>query len=220
MDSRETSSWPKDKSLQWSDLKREGHEGYARMADQLRQRAETILAATGWRELFSGRFGTCALTGSARYDLMVWPDIDNMPVDPGYRIEWAAMLADLNAGLERAGLRLHKAQMWDDYVDPHPLGAGLYWGIQFVEPDGTAWKSDIWGWEPEDYAIRQTKDAALIAQLANADRGLILDLKTQAMARPDYYGPVVGSWHIYQAVLAGAASLDDVERWKAENPQW
>jgi hypothetical protein len=190
-------------------------------AGDLRRRAEGILASTGWRDLFTRRFGSCALTGSVRYDLMAWPDIDiHMPVDPAYRIEWAAMLADLNAGLERAGLRLHKAQMWDDYVDPHPLGAGLYWGIQFVEPDGTAWKSDIWGWEPQDYARRQDRDADLITQLATADRGLILRLKTQALARPDYYGPVVGSWHIYQAVLTGATSLDDVERWKAENPQW
>jgi len=190
-------------------------------SQRLRRRAETILETTGWRELFISRFGTCALTGSARYDLMVWPDIDiHMPVLPSYRIEWAAMLADLNVGLERAGLRLHKAQMWDDYVDPHPLGAGLYWGIQFVEPDGTAWKSDIWGWAPADYARRQAKDAELIARLANADRDLILRLKAEAMARPDYYGPVIGSWHIYQAVLAGGASLDDVERWKTDNPQW
>jgi hypothetical protein len=188
---------------------------------RLRNRAQAILDATGWPDLFTSRFGTCALTGSARYDLMVWPDIDiHMPAEPGYRIEWAAMLAPLNAGLERAGLRLHKAQMWDDYVDPHPLGAGLYWGIQFVEADGTAWKSDIWGWAPDDYARRQAKDAELMARLATADRDLILRLKTEAMARPDYYGPVAGSWHIYQAVLAGASSLDEVERWKADNPQW
>jgi hypothetical protein len=187
----------------------------------LRRKAQAILDATGWPDLFATRFGTCALTGSARYDLMVWPDIDiHMPVLPSYRIEWAAMLADLNAGLEQAGLRLHKAQMWDDYVAPHPLGAGLYWGIQFVEPDGTAWKSDIWGWEPDDYAKRQAKDAQLQARLAIADRGLILRLKTEAMSRPDYYGPVVGSWHIYQSVLSGGSSLEDVEQWKSENPQW
>ena len=190
-------------------------------ANDLRRKAQEILLATGWQDLFARKFGTCALTGSVRYDLMVWPDIDiHMPVDPSRRIEWASMLAELNDGLERAGLRLHKAQMWDDYVDPHPLGAGLYWGIQFVAPDGVGWKSDIWGWAPEDYARRQSKDADLIARLANADRTLILQLKRDAMARPDYYGPVVGSWHIYQAVLAGARTLAEVERWKAANPQW
>jgi len=63
----------------------------------LLRKAQGILDATGWPGLFTQRFGDCALTGSARYDLMVWPDIDiHMPVDPGYRIEWAAMLADLN----------------------------------------------------------------------------------------------------------------------------
>jgi hypothetical protein len=184
----------------------------------LRHKAQAILDATGWPNLFTARFGEHALTGSARYDLMVWPDIDiHMPVPASYRIDWAAMLPALNAGLEQAGLRLHKAQMWDDYVDPHPLGAGLYWGIQFVEADGTAWKSDIWGWEPDDYARRQARDAELIAQLANADRDLILRLKTEARARPDYYGIIAGSWDIYQFVLSGAgATLAELEAWKAE----
>lgn len=183
----------------------------------LSRRARDILTATGWQDLFTGRFGECALTGSARYDLMVWPDIDiHMPVPASYRIEWAAMLAELNAGLERAGLRLHKAQMWDDYVDPHPLGAGLYWGIQFVEADGTAWKSDIWGWEPEDYVRRQACDAALVTRLEAADRNLILALKIAARERPDYYGAQVGSWDIYQFVLAGAGrTLEELEAWKA-----
>lgn len=183
---------------------------------RLKYRAETILVETGWPELFTARFGTCALTGSVRYDLMAWPDIDiHMPVERDYRIKWARMLGDLNAGLERAGLRLHKAQMWDDYVDPHPLGAGLYWGIQFVEKDGTAWKADIWGWEPEDYARRQARDAALMARLETADRGLILRLKAEALARPGYYGTIVGSWVIYQFVLAGAGTtLAELEVWR------
>jgi hypothetical protein len=191
-------------------------------ARRLRVKAEAFFDNTGWRELFTMRFGECALTGSARYDLMVWPDIDiHMPVDPDYRVAWAAMLADLNGGLERADLRLHKAQMWDDYVDPHPLGAGLYWGIQFVAADGTAWKADIWGWAPQDYAQRSSQDAEMASRLAKADRDLILRLKTEPMSQPDYYGSVVGSWHIYQAVLTGvASSLVEVERWKHDNPQW
>ena len=187
----------------------------------LRRRTQAILAETGWPELFARRFGTCALTGSARYDLMVWPDIDiHMPVPATGRIQWAAMLADLNAGLERARLRLHKAQFLDDYVDPHPLGAGLYWGIQFVEPDGTAWKADIWGWEPDDYARRQARDAELIAALEKADRQLILRLKAEARSRPGYYGAIVGSWDIYQFVLAGAGdTLEQLEAWKAAQTQ-
>lgn len=183
----------------------------------LRGKVEAILAATGWPELFTRRFGTHALTGSARYDLMVWPDIDmHMPVAADRRVEWAALLPDLNARLQQAGLRLHKAQFLDDYVDPHPLGAGLYWGIQFVDADGMAWKADIWGWEPQDYARRQARDAALIELLARADRDLILALKTAARQRPDYYAVAVGSWDIYQFVLAGAGrSLEELEAWKA-----
>ena len=183
----------------------------------LKQRAEAILRNTGWLDMLIGRFGACAVTGSVRYDLMVWPDIDiHMPVPASARLAWTRLLGDLNDGLERAGLRLHKAQMLDDYVDPHPLGAGLYWGVQFVAGDGTAWKADLWGWEPDDYARRQQSDARLIAALDTADRALILRLKTQARTRKDYYGVIVSSWDIYQFVLAGAGStLDEIEAWKA-----
>jgi hypothetical protein len=135
----------------------------------LREKAASILKRTGWPELFTRRFGAHAVTGSVRYDLMVWPDIDiHMPVEPGRRLEWAALLAELATGLDRAGLRLHTAQFLDDYVDPHPLGAGLYWGLNFREPDGTIWKADLWGWAPDDYARRQARDAELIAALAGA----------------------------------------------------
>ncbi len=99
------------------------------------------------------------------------------------------------------------------------VGAGLYWGIQFVDKDGTAWKSDIWGWEPDDYIRRQKHDADLIAALEQADRTLILRLKTEAHAKPGYYGVIVGSWDIYQFVLAGAGtSLIELEAWKARDP--
>lgn len=189
-------------------------------SDALRQRARTILGDTGWLDLFTRRFGKAMLTGSARYDLMVWPDIDiHMPVPASARLDWATLLVDLNAGLEAAGLRLHKAQFLDDYVDPHPLGAGLYWGITFVDRIGTAWKADVWGWELDDFVRRQQRDAELIAALETADRDLILALKSEALARPAYYGAIVTSWDIYQFVLGGAGStLEELEAWKAARP--
>ena len=62
-------------------------------ADALRAEAETLLKATGLLDLFQTRFGAVALTGSARYDLMVWRDIDiHMPVAPERRLDYAALL--------------------------------------------------------------------------------------------------------------------------------
>lgn len=185
-------------------------------SDDLRQRARTLLGDTGWLDLFNPRFGKALLTGSARYDLMVWPDIDiHMPVPASARLDWAILLVDLNAGLEAAGLRLHKAQFPRRLCRPPSTGRGLYWGITFVERNGTAWKADLWGWEPDDFARRQQRDAELIAALETTDRDLILALKSEALARPGYYGPIVTSWDINQFVLQGAgATLEALEAWK------
>jgi hypothetical protein len=187
------------------------------LARSLRRRAEAILAATGLMTLFADRFGAAALTGSARYDLMAWPDIDiHMPVAPEARLEYAALMPEIGRRLELAGLRLHRASFLDDYVDPHPLGAGLYWGIEFRDADGTPWKADLWGWAPRDFARRQEDDQILREQLAGADRGLILRLKAEARQRPGYYGKLVSSMDIYRFVVAGAGeSLEALEMWKA-----
>ena len=40
-------------------------------------------------------------------------------------------------------------------IDPHPLGPGLYWGIEFKDFARNPWTIDIWGWDPFDYAVRQ-----------------------------------------------------------------
>ena len=186
-------------------------------AERLRDEGLNLLQDLGWPKLFDSLFSTHAITGSLRYDLMVWRDMDiHMPVEPERRIEWAALLPALNAGLERAGCRLHKAQFLDDYVDPHPLGAGLYWGVEFVTPQGAPWKADIWGWAPDDFTMRQARDAQLIADLARADRDLILALKTEARAKPGYYGVITGSMDIYRFARASAGtSLDALETWKA-----
>ncbi len=186
-------------------------------SQNLRNRAERHLEATGLLDFFEQKFGAAALTGSVRYDLMVWPDVDiHMPVEPSHRGEWAAILAELYPRLESAGLRLHKAQFLDDYVDPHPLGAGLYWGLQLVDGEAMVWKMDIWGWAPIDYERRQERDAALRAKLQSADRNLILRLKTEARSRPDYCGSQVSSMDVYRFVLAKAgSSLGELEAWLA-----
>jgi hypothetical protein len=113
------------------------------------------------------------------------------------------------------GLVLHRATYWNDYVDPHPLGAGLYWGIEFRDFDGHPWKCDLWGWDPFDFAIRDARDDSLRLDLSRADRDLILRLKTEAREREDYYGKVVGSFDIYQFAIARAGTtLEELEAWK------
>jgi hypothetical protein len=189
----------------------------AERAATLREEAIALLSDTGLFNLLETRFGRAKVTGSAGYDLMVWRDLDiHMPVEAERWCEWATFGGEVARQLEATGLALHRASFLNDYVDPHPLGAGLYWGIEFHDAAGHPWKCDLWGWEPLDYALRESRDDGLRADLARCDRDLILRLKTEARARPDYYGVSVSSFDIYQFAFAGAGtSLGELESWKA-----
>lgn len=186
------------------------------LAAQLRAEARAVLVDSGLLDLLNARFGEAVVTGSAGYDLMVWRDIDiHMPCEADRWAEWAGLAADIGLQFDRVGLQLHKASFLNDYVEPHPLGAGLFWGIEFKDFSGNPWKCDIWGWEPFDFAVRQARDANLRADLSACDRDLILKLKHEARARPGYYGVMVSGWDIYQFVMAGAGeTLDELEVWK------
>ena len=192
-------------------------EARAETAARLRSEAVELLTATGLFQLLELRFGRAIVTGSAGYDLMVWRDIDiHMPVEAERWAEWATFGGELARHLEGIGLELHKASFINDYVDPHPLGAGLYWGVEFRDFAGNPWKCDLWGWDPLDFQIRLSRDDVLRSDLKRADRDLILKLKTEALEREGYYGTIVSSFDIYQFAIAQAGdSLEDLETWKA-----
>src|SRR5690606_123417 len=188
----------------------------AALATRLRSEAAELLEGSGLFALLQTRFGEAVGTGSAGYDLMGWRDIDiHMPAPAADAAGWASLGGEIAAQLEAAGLQLHRASFLNDYVDPHPLGPGLYWGIEFRDAAGNEWKCDLWGWDPFDFAVRQARDDNLRIDLANADRDLILRLKHEARARPDYYGQQVTSFDIYQFAIAGAgSSLEELEAWQ------
>lgn len=190
----------------------------AETAHTLRQQAHAVLADTGLFALLADNFAEPTVTGSAGYDLMVWRNIDiHLAIEAERWPDWMAFGGKLAALFEANRLGLHKATYINDYVDPHPLGAGLYWGLEFKDAAGNPWKVDIWGWDPFDFAVRQARDFSLRTDLAACDRDLILRLKTEARAREGYYGNIVTSWDIYQFVIAGAGdSLDALESWKQQ----
>ena len=192
----------------------------AETARSLLAEATRLLETSGLYRLLEDRYGTVKVTGSAGYDLMVWRDIDiHMPVEASKWMEWSVLVSDIARRFGDVGLVLHKATYWNDYVDPDELGAGLYWGIEFRDFAGNPWKCDLWGWEPDDFARRDARDRELRAKLAQADRDLILRLKTEARARENYYGVRVTSWDVYQFVIARAGdSLEALEAWKQLRP--
>lgn len=175
--------------------------------------AGTLLKQSGLHALLLERFGKVRITGSAGYDLMVWRGIDiHLPVEAGRWADWAYLCSEIARQFQDVGLVLHKASYINDYVDPHTLGSGLYWGIEFRDFAGNPWKCDIWGWDPFDFEIRDSRDANLRLDLAHADRDLILRLKSEARAE----GRAISSFDIYQFAIARAGeTLDELEAWKA-----
>ena len=189
---------------------------HAETARRLREEAVRLLTGTQLFDFLELRFGRAIVTGSAGYDLMVLRDIDiHMPVEAERWAEWASFGGELARHLEGVGLVLHRASFLNDYVAPDPLGAGLYWGIEFADDAGNDWKLDLWGWDPLDFQVRLSRDDSLRLDLARADRDLILKLKHEALQRPGYYGVEVSSFDIYRFAIAEAGdSLEELEAWK------
>jgi len=195
-----------------------GSEQRAETARQLREEAHALLADSGLFALLQHGFGEATVTGSAGYDLMVRRDIDiHLAVGADRWTDWMAFGGTLVRHFERAGMPLRRACYVNDWLEPGPLGAGLCWQLAFTDLRHAAWTIDLWGWDPFDFAVRQARDFSLRTDLAACDRDLILRLKTEAQARPGYYGTRVTGIDIYRFAIAGAGdSLSALEAWKQQ----
>ena len=190
----------------------------AEKARTLREEAFELLADTRFFELLMRSFvdSNPTVTGSASYDLMVWRDIDiHMSLGSDRYRDWMNFGGTLLHFFDAMEMPLHEATFTNDWVDPHPLGPGLYWGLKFKDQGGNFWKLDLRAWEPFDYAVRQARDYALKIDLNDCDRDLILRLKTEARTRDNYYGVRISCLDIYQFAIARAGdSLTALEKWK------
>jgi len=181
----------------------------------LQKAARSLLGDTGLLQLLGDTFGPPEVVGSVALDMMTWPDIDiHLPLAYADRRRLPDLMPTLYARFDSAGFAVHRMNFLDDYVDPHPLGAGLYCGIWLVErsTERRPWKCDIWGWEPADFERRQERWRKLVADLAGADRDLILRLKDEARGRPGCYGDRVASMDLYVFAIEHAGeTLDQLE---------
>ena len=198
---------------------RDGAEERAQLATELREEARLLLVESGLLAMLNERFGEAVITGSAGYDLMVWRNIDiHLPCDGDRWEEWAALGGDIARTLAGRGLTLHRATFSNDYVEPHVLGGGLYWGIEMRDFADNHWRCDVWGWEPFDFAVRQARDANLRADLSGCDRDLILKLKHEARQQAEAGGETLSSFDIYQFVIAGAGTtFEQLQAWAGRN---
>src|SRR4051812_44528263 len=182
------------------------------LAVTLRREALDLLQGTRMLELLGARFGSVALVGSVDLDLMTWPDIDiYVRAERAKKARLVDVLSELHAGIEAAGHTLVRAVFNDEWAVPRgDYGSGYYWGLRVRTAGGETWKIDLWGWADADFAAKLAEHAALKAALGNADRELILKLKSEAMVLPEFRKTIT-SWGIYRFVLGGnGTSLDEL----------
>ena len=175
------------------------------VASGLRRAALDLVEDSKILDLLEQRFGTAAVVGSVDLDLMTWPDIDlYVPVKRAEKDRFVATLGLLQSSIESAGHILVRAVFNDEWTMPRgDYGKGYYWGLRVRSRDGETWKIDLWGWVPDDYALKLSAHSQLRSALADRDRALILQLKSQAMELPGFRDTIT-SWHIYQFVLSNA----------------
>ena len=176
-------------------------------AAELREEASQLLAETGLRDLLESRFGECAIVGSFALDLMTWRDLDiYVPVERAALGRFVDVLPVVHAAFAAAGRTIFRAVFNDEWAKPRgDYGRGYYWGLRAAAADRPAWKIDLWGWDPADYARKLDELAALKRGLAEADRALVLALKQQAQIQPGFRDTLT-SFDVYRFVLAKAGT--------------
>lgn len=190
----------------------------AMTARVLHDDAHRMLIETGLFALLERAFGTPMVAGSAGYDLMVRRQVDIwVPFEAERASEFAGFIHELVSLFADAGLGLPRAAFRNAYLEPHPIGSGFRWRLDFADAGGHAWSADLWAFEPFDYAVRQARDFAFRTDLLALDRDLILRLKTEARDKgDDYYGTRISAWDVYQFIRTGAGdSLTALDIWKS-----
>ena len=180
--------------------------------ETLRKEAVALLEQSALEKTLRARFGAAALVGSADLDLMTWRDIDlSVRVEVPERADMLAILPELDRGLAGAGHTLLKAVFNDEWALPRgDYGSGYYWGLRTRSREGHVWKIDIWGWDGATYERKIEEHVRLLHSLSRVSRDLILRLKTEAQALPEFRKTIT-SWNIYRFVLAGrGSSLDEL----------
>jgi len=180
----------------------------------LREQARNVVARLRVRELWE-QLGPVFLVGSARFDLMVTPNVDfEVYVEhPDVRTGFAIM-AEIAAVPGIRGVQHHNFM---GTADP-----GLYWRVDYTAEDGTLWDFDIW-LVPFSHPHAGMADAfasAMERTLTPETRLAILRLKTDLAAQAVQCGtgPVRGI-DIYRAVLEGGVrGTAAFSRWQADNP--
>ncbi|MFN3725376.1 MAG: hypothetical protein ACK4SZ_03625 [Allosphingosinicella sp.] len=184
----------------------------------LRQEALDLITGSGMAALLERQFRRPMIVGSVALDLMTWRDIDiYVPLDRGERDRFVAVLPPIVAALGRTGYMPYRITYNDEWFRSRgDYGQGFYFGFRVVAPGGAEWKIDLWAWDPPVYEQKLSDFAALDERLRNADRALILRLKSEAQGLPGFRDRIT-SHDVYQFVLDEAGTtLGELEDYCAK----
>lgn len=180
-------------------------------AEELQAGVRTVLQKTGIRSLWE-RIGRTYLVGSARFGLLVSPNIDfeTYVEKPDPRDGFGVMreIASL-PGITRVN---YCNFMETD--DP-----GLYWWFEYVDEHGFAWDFDNWliPFSHPNAGMADAFAVAMSAKLTPETRETILTIKTSARKFDNANRP--RGIDIYKAVLRdGIATFDAFRTWREANP--
>lgn len=182
------------------------------IAARLRAEAIELVDRIRLIDALQRRFGSAAIVGSVDFDLMTWRDIDiYAPVERHQKSEFLEIVNDIAVAPRPTGCELVRAVFNDEWLIPRgDYGSGYYWGLRLRTADAEIWKVDIWGWDATTWEAKLVEHRSLKKELQECDRDLILKLKSEVMALPEFRRSVT-SRHVYELVREKTdASLDDL----------
>lgn len=163
------------------------------------------------------RWGEPHLIGSLAMGLMVVRDIDFNVLVP--HVDAATLCT---AYLAIAPIAVHPRVFRLRYVSQlgpfNPDGSrveeGFYCGIHYRAENGEPWKIDVWTLQPPrpEIALRDEVRRALTPEM----RADILFMKREMKRDPRYDAAGIHSRHVYEAALEGLRTMEQFQRWLAE----
>ncbi len=163
------------------------------------------------------RWGERHLIGSLAMGVMVIRDIDFNVLVPHVDAEifHTAYLAIAPiAGHPRVFRLRYVSQLGPFNPDGSRVEEGFYCGIHCRAETGEPWKIDVWTLQPPrpEIALRDEVQRGLTPEM----RVAILAIKREMKSNLQFEAAGIRSRHVYQAALSGVRTMEQFQRWLAE----
>ncbi|MFS2176827.1 hypothetical protein ACCC98_12830 [Rhizobium pisi] len=186
---------------------------------RLQAEADEVVRALRLDQLLAD-LGQPVRVGSAAMGLMVRRDIDITVVCPKINAQAMEAFTAIGARLMRMTERVVAVRFRNDSGkwnrEPEKYPDGLYLWLSVHMQDQTLWTIDIWLVDQPDRQPDIAHLKTLLPRLTDADREVILRIKTALVERPQHAG-TVSSALVYEAVMDhGVRTLAEFENWHQE----